>query len=105
MLTPIHQHAIVSGQSFSEEFTNDHLWDDHIAQTAFQYVAGGKLNGKGIQRINAMIGNWIYYTQESDGKLRYCVTKKEAFLSGDTDSARIMITMDAAIHGEADNGS
>lgn len=78
------------------------VWSKDFETGTVRYIADGKLNGKGIQRINAIIGNWIYYTQESDGKLRYCVTKKEAFLSGDTDSARIMITMDAPIRGETD---
>ena len=78
------------------------VWSKDFETGTVRYIADGKLNGKGIQRINAIIGNWIYYLQESDGKLRYCVTKKEAFLSGDIDSARIMITMDAAIRGETD---
>lgn len=78
------------------------VWSKDVETGTVRYIADGKLNGKGIQRINAIIGNWIYYTQESDGKLRYCVTEKKAFLSGDIDSARIMITKDAAIRGETD---
>ncbi|MCR4992286.1 MAG: hypothetical protein K6A45_04505 [Lachnospiraceae bacterium] len=78
------------------------VWSKDFETGTVRYIADGKLNGKGIQRINAVIGNWIYYTQESDGKLRYCVTEKEDFLSGDIDSARIMITKDAAIRGETD---
>lgn len=78
------------------------VWSKDFETGTVRYIADGKLNGKGIQRINAIIGNWIYYTQESDGKLRYCVTEKKAFLSGDIDSARIMITKDAPIRGETD---
>lgn len=78
------------------------VWSKDVETGTVRYVADGKLNGKGIQRINAIIGNWIYYTQESDGKLRYCTVEKEDFLSGDIDSARIMITMDAATRGETD---
>ena len=79
------------------------VWYKDMNTGDIQYVAGGKLNGKGIYRIYAIIGKWIYYLYEADGKQYECVTEKESFLSGDLSSAKIMITRDAPIHVEPED--
>ena len=79
------------------------VWYKDMSTGDIQYVAGGKLNGKGIYRIDAIIGKWIYYLYEADGKQYECAIEKESFLSGDLSSAKIMITRDAPIRVEPED--
>ena len=54
-------------------------------------VAGGKLDGKGINRIIGMFDNVVYYLAINDGKSIKYMIDRESFLSGDIENAKIIM--------------
>ncbi|MBR6474334.1 MAG: hypothetical protein IKS98_02670 [Lachnospiraceae bacterium] len=67
------------------------VWSMDLKTDKIKPVAGGKLDGKGINRIIGMFDNVVYYLAINDGKSIKYMIDRESFLSGDIENAKIIM--------------
>lgn len=75
------------------------VWYKDINTGKVEFVADGKLNDKGIIKITAVVGDWVYYQTETiSGTVityGYYVVDKNEFFNGNLENARLMYTSEA----------
>ncbi|MBR4780790.1 MAG: hypothetical protein IK014_05475 [Lachnospiraceae bacterium] len=67
------------------------VWSMDLKTDKIKPVAGGKLDGKGINRIIGMFDNVVYYLVINDGKSIKYMIDRESFLSGAIENAKIIM--------------
>ena len=67
------------------------VWSMDLKTGKIKPVAGGKLDGKGINRIIGMFDNVVYYQVLNDGKSIKYMIDRESFLSGDLIKAKTIM--------------
>lgn len=72
------------------------FWYKNLKTGEIKYAADGKLNDKGIYGIDAIIGDWVYYTTDSqvgeDVTQSRCLIDKTSFFEGKLEGAKILST-------------
>ena len=72
------------------------FWYKDLKTGEIKYAADGKLNDKGIYGIDAIIGDWVYYTTDSqvgeDVTQSRCLIDKTSFFEGKLEGAKILST-------------
>lgn len=64
------------------------VWCMDIDTGTITYIGGGRLDEKGINRITAIIGEWVYYDANYEGKTRFYVIDRDSFMNGDIENAK-----------------